>query len=155
MKEYAPEYTKKEKLIRLVAIGIIGVAFGAWFKLKGLPYLVSITVEPQCFEFLGMQGAEFLAHLLFFWMPLSTFLLASLFMLPPGVRGLIDGQFPPKGMKVFRPTVIRRGKLGTFKSLGHFLLPLLCLGFSVWGYSKVEPMMAIFQSNQNVSLCTY
>ena len=62
MKEYAPEYTKKEKLIRLVAIGIIGVAFGVWFKLKGLPYLVSITVEPQCFEFLGMQGAEFLAH---------------------------------------------------------------------------------------------
>ena len=46
MKEYAPEYTKKEKLIRLVAIGIIGVAFGVWFKLKGLPYLVSITVEP-------------------------------------------------------------------------------------------------------------
>ncbi len=80
-------------------------------------------------------------------------LLSAVLMLPLGVRGLIEGQFPPKGVKVFRSTVIQRGKLGTFKSLIHLLFPLLCFGFVVWGNGQIEPMMEIFQPKQGETTC--
>ncbi len=124
------------------------------FKLKGEPLLQAVAEAPECYQMFGMQGLELLVHILFFWMPLSVFLLSAVLMLPLGVRGLIEGQFPPKGVKVFRPTAIQRGKLGTFKSLIHLLFPLLCFGFVVWGNGQIEPTMEMFQSNQGISNCT-
>ena len=141
MKEYAPQYSKKEKIIRVAIAGVFCVLAGVLFKLKGEPLLQAVVEAPECYEVFGMSGLELLVHILFFWMPLSVFLLAAVLMLPLGVRGLIEGQFPPKGVKVFRTTVIQRGKLGTLKSLIHLLFPLLCFGFVVWGNTQIEPMM--------------
>ncbi|MHA2766344.1 hypothetical protein [Vibrio harveyi] len=153
MKEYAPQYSKKEKIIRVAIAGVFGLLVGVLFKLEGEPLLQAVAEAPECYEVFGMQGLELLVHILFFWMPLSVFLLSVVLMLPLGVRGLIEGQFPPKGVKVFRPTAIQRGKLGTFKSLIHLLLPLLCFGFVVWGNGQIEPMMEIFQPKQGETTC--
>ncbi|MGD1469755.1 hypothetical protein ACP6H4_05875 [Vibrio harveyi] len=153
MKEYAPQYSKKEKIIRVAIAGVFCVLVGVLFKLKGEPLLQAVAEAPECYEVFGMQGLELLVHILFFWMPLSVFLLTAVLMLPLGVRGLIEGQFPPKGVKVFRPTAIQRGKLGTLKSLIHLLFPLLCFGFVVWGNSQIEPMMEIFQPKQGETTC--
>lgn len=155
MKEYAPQYSKKEKIIRVAIAGVFCVLVGVLFKLEGEPLLQAVVEAPECYQMFGMSGLELLVHILFFWMPLSVFLLSAVLMLPLGVRGLIEGQFPPKGVKVFRPTVIQRGKLGMFKSLIHLLLPLLCFGFVVWGNSQIEPMMEMFHSNQGILNCTY
>ncbi|MHA2713767.1 hypothetical protein ACXZ7B_03620 [Vibrio owensii] len=154
MKEYAPQYSKKEKIIRVAIAGVFGLLVGVLFKLEGEPLLQAVAEAPECYEVFGMQGLELLVHILFFWMPLSVFLLSAVLMLPLGVRGLIEGQFPPKGVKVFRPTAIQRGKLGTLKSLIHLLFPLLCFGFVVWGNGQIEPMMEMLQSNQGISNCT-
>ncbi|WP_154203062.1 hypothetical protein [Vibrio harveyi] len=153
MKEYAPQYSKKQKIIRVVIAGAFCVLVGVLFKLKGEPLLQAVVEAPECYEVFGMSGLKLLVHILFFWMPLSVFLLTAVFMLPLGVRGLIEGQFPPKGVKVFRPTAIQRGKLGTLKSLIHLLFPLLCFGFVVWGNSQIEPMMEIFQPKQGETTC--
>jgi hypothetical protein len=153
MKEYAPQYSKKEKIIRVAIAGVFCVLAGVLFKLEGEPLLQAVAKAPECYEVFGMSGLELLVHILFFWVPLSVFLLAAVLMLPLGVRGLIEGQFPPKGVKVFRPTVIQRGKLGTFKSLIHLLFPLLCFGSVVWGNGQIEPMMEIFQPKQGETTC--
>ncbi|MEZ9078994.1 hypothetical protein [Vibrio harveyi] len=153
MKEYAPQYSKQEKLIRVAIAGVFCVLAGVLFKLEGEPLLQAVAEAPECSQMFGISGLELLVHILFFWMPLSMFLLSAVLMLPLGVRGLIEGQFPPKGVKVFRPTVIQRGKLGTFKSLIHLLLPLLCFGFVVWGNGQIEPMMEIFQPKQGETTC--
>ncbi|EMR35690.1 hypothetical protein [Vibrio harveyi] len=153
MKEYAPQYSKKEKVIRVVITGVFGLLAGVLFKFKGEPLLQAVVEAPECYQMFGMSGLELLVHILFFWMPLSVFLLTAVLMLPLGAHGLIEGQFPPKGVKVFRPTVIQRGKLGTFKSLIHLLLPLLCFGFVVWGNGQIEPMMEIFQPKQGETTC--
>lgn len=144
MKEYAPQYSKKEKLIRVVIAGVFGLLAGVLFKLEGEPLLQAVAEAPECSQMFGISGLELLVHILFFWMPLSMFVLTAVLMLPLGVRGLIEGQFPPKGVKVFRPTAIQRGKLGTLKSLIHLLFPLLCFGFVVWGNGQIEPMMEMF-----------
>ncbi|MGD1452882.1 hypothetical protein [Vibrio harveyi] len=154
MKEYAPQYNKKEKIIRIAIAGVFCILVSVLFKLEGEPLLQAVAEAPECYEVFGMSGFELLVHMLFFWVPLSVFLLSAVLMLPLGVRGLIEGQFPPKGVKVFRPTAIQRGKLGTFKSLIHLLLPLLCFGFVVWGNGQIEPMVEMFQSNQGISSCT-
>ncbi|WP_199483471.1 hypothetical protein [Vibrio owensii] len=144
MKEYAPQYSKKEKIIRVAIAGVFCVLVGVLFKLEGEPLLQAVVEAPECYQMFGMSGLELLVHMLFFWMPLSVFLLSAVLMLPLGVRGLIEGQFPPKGVKVFRPTAIQRGKLGTLKSLIHLLFPLLCFGFVMWGNVQIEPMMEMF-----------
>ncbi|WP_188015252.1 hypothetical protein [Vibrio harveyi] len=153
MKEYAPQYSKQEKITRVAIAGVFCVLVGVLFKLEGEPLLQAVAEAPECYEVFGMQGLELLVHILFFWMPLSVFLLSAVLMLPLGVRGLIEGQFPPKGVKVFRPTAIQRGKLGTLKSLIHLLFPLLCFGFVVWGNGQIEPMMEIFQPKQGETTC--
>ncbi|EKM28379.1 TPA: hypothetical protein ACRZZI_000595 [Vibrio harveyi] len=153
MKEYAPQYSKKEKVIRVVIAGVFGLLAGVLFKFKGEPLLQAVVEAPECYQMFGMSGLELLVHILFFWMPLSVFLLTAVLMLPLGAHGLIEGQFPPKGVKVFRSTVIQRGKLGTFKSLIHLLFPLLCFGFVVWGNGQIEPMMEIFQPKQGETTC--
>ncbi|WP_199460250.1 hypothetical protein [Vibrio owensii] len=144
MKEYAPQYSKQEKITRVAIAGVFGLLVGVLFKLEGELLLQAVVEAPECYEVFGMSGLELLVHILFFWMPLAVFLLSAVLMLPLGVRGLIEGQFPPKGVKVFRPTVIQRGKLGMFKSLIHLLFPLLCFGFVVWGNGQIEPMMEMF-----------
>lgn len=144
MKEYAPQYSKKEKIIRVAIAGVFCVLVGVLFKLEGEPLLQAVVEAPECYQMFGMSGLELLVHMLFFWMPLSVFLLSAVLMLPLGVRGVIEGQFPPKGVKVFRPTAIQRGKLGTLKSLIHLLFPLLCFGFVMWGNVQIEPMMEMF-----------
>ncbi|MGI9947721.1 MULTISPECIES: hypothetical protein [Vibrio] len=153
MKEYAPQYSKKEKIIRVAIAGVFCFLAGVLFKLKGEPLLQAVAEAPECYEMFGMSGLELLVHILFFWMPLSVFLLTAVFLLPLGMRGLIEGQFPPKGVKVFRPTVIQRGMLGAFKSGVHLLLPVLCFGLAVWGSFQIEPMVAMYRSEQNTVLC--
>ncbi len=103
MKEYAPQYSKKQKIIRVVIAGVFCILAGVLFKLEGEPLLQAVAKAPECYEVFGMSGLELLVHILFFWVPLSVFLLAAVLMLPLGVRGLIEGQFPPKGVKVFIP----------------------------------------------------
>lgn len=153
MKEYAPQYSKKEKIIRVAIAGVFCVLVGVLFKLEGEPLLQAVAEAPECYEVFGMQGLELLVHILFFWVPLSMFLFSAVLMLPLGVRGLIEGQFPPKGVKVFRPTVIQRGKLGMFKSLIHLLFPLLCFGFVVWGNGQIEPMMEMLNGEDMNVTC--
>lgn len=153
MKEYAPQYSKKEKIIRVAIAGVFGLLVGVLFKLMGKPLLQAVVEAPECYEVFGISGLELLVHILFFWMPLSVFLLSAVLMLPLGVRGLIEGQFPPKGVKVFKPTVIQRGKLGTLKSLIHLLFPLLCFGFVVWGNGQIEPMMEMFNGEDMNVTC--
>jgi hypothetical protein len=42
-KEYAPEYTSKEKLVRVVSVGILGVGVIGLYKFIAKPYLEGIA----------------------------------------------------------------------------------------------------------------
>jgi hypothetical protein len=59
---------------------------------------------------------------------------------PIGYKGIIHKQFPPKGMKVYKPTKILRGRRGNLKSVFYLLIPTFLILFSIWGYFQVDHM---------------
>jgi len=152
-KEYAPEYTRKEKLVRVMSIGALGVGVLGLYNFIAEPYLEGIASDPECYEIMGMSGAEFVWNLMFFWYPFLMFVLTVVLMLPLGIRGFIEGQFPPRGVKVYKPTVIRRGAQGVFFSVVHIVLPGTAFGVTVWGHFQIDIMMALYSSQQS-AVCT-
>ena len=152
-KEYAPEYTSKEKLVRVMSVGVLGVGVFGLYKFIAKPYLEGIASDPECYEIMGISGVEFVWNLIFFGYPFLMFVLTVVLMLPLGIRGFIEGQFPPRGVKVYKPTVIRRGALGVFFSAVHIVLPASAFGLTVWGHFQIDIMMALHSSQQS-AVCT-
>ncbi|MGF1736186.1 hypothetical protein [Photobacterium satsumensis] len=141
--EYAPEYTLREKVTRVSVLACLGLLVIVSVKRWLEPVMNTFSERPHCYEFYGFNAAEHLWHIAFVGIPLSAWLLASLVMLPIGIRGLRDKQFPPKSMKVFKPTVICRGMVGKVKSTAFFIVPTLMLFISVWGYAQAEKLSPI------------
>ena len=56
MKEYAPQYSKQEKITRVAIAGVFCVLVGVLFKLEGEPLLQAVAEAPECYEVFGMQG---------------------------------------------------------------------------------------------------
>ncbi|MGF1684258.1 hypothetical protein [Photobacterium minamisatsumaniensis] len=151
--KYAEKYTKREKIIRISVFG--GIAFVCvllaefWF----FPLLGDIARNPYCFQVAGHYVVDYIWHFLMVGIPFSIFLLLAITILPIGVRGLKSGQFPPKGMKVFKLTQIKTGTVARAKSFALILLPVLVFASSVWGYMKVQSMPEVERKQPVVIEC--
>lgn len=107
--EFAEEYSFRER-IRLCAAGlVIGGVFVLLWKLWLLPAFAAFAASAHCRSVFGMAATAVLWYGLFVGFPLF---LALVFICVEGRRGvriLHDGQSPPMGVKVLRPTRIKRG----------------------------------------------
>ncbi len=73
--------------------------------------------------------------------------------MPIGCKGLIHKQFPPKGMKVYKPTKIIRGWRANVKSIFLLLIPIYLVLFSVWGYFQAADMLQEVPKVFDYSVC--
>ncbi|OEE58983.1 hypothetical protein A1OK_02965 [Enterovibrio norvegicus FF-454] len=151
--EYANEYTKKEKLVRFSLLALFGivavVANNVWLQ----PLLTDFDEHPHCYELFGLNGADTIWHLLFVGLPVSLFLITS-FMPPTGIAGLKEGRYPPRAMKVYKPTVVKTGVTAYLRSSVLLLLPLFVLLVAVWGSQQVDKMPVIDKERLGVHLCS-
>ncbi|MEZ9139105.1 MULTISPECIES: hypothetical protein [unclassified Shewanella] len=92
-------------------------------------------------------------HALFVGLPLFSAVIIGLVTVPLGYKGIIHKQFPPKGVKVYKPTSILRGWKASGKSILHLLTPSLFILFSVWGYFQVEQMPHEIPDDFDLSVC--
>ncbi|EGQ8503832.1 hypothetical protein BS017_RS23080 [Vibrio parahaemolyticus] len=150
--EYAEEYTTKEKVIRLTVFILLALAIIAFHKIWFLPLVTDFGERPHCYELLGLNGADYVWHLVFIGLPISLFIVV-VFMLPFGISGLKEGRFPPKSMKVYKPTVVKRGTTAYFKSGFFILVPVITLLFAIWGYHQVDSMPPLDRQKLNPHLC--
>ncbi|GGK80976.1 hypothetical protein [Amphritea balenae] len=90
---------------------------------------------------------------IFVGLPLLTALMFGIALVPIGYKGLIDKQFPPKGMKVYKPTKILRGWKANVKSMFHLLFPVCLILFSVWGYFQADKMPHEVPKDFDYSVC--
>ncbi|EJV9314143.1 hypothetical protein [Shewanella algae] len=150
--EYADEYTKKEKVVRFSVFTILGLAAIAFHKFLFLPLVTDFVERPHCYEFLGLNGADYVWHLVFVGLPFSLFVVLA-FMLPIGIKGVKEGRFPPKSMKVYKLTAVKRGTAAYFKSGICILGPVLALLLTFWGYHQVDSMPPIDSKNLSPHLC--
>ena len=150
--EYAEEYTKKEKIIRFTVFIILGFAVIIFNKLWFLPLVTDFAGRPHCYEFLGMNGADYIWHLFFFGFPVSFFI-AVIFMLPVGIQGVREGRYPPKSMKVYKVTVVNRGVIAYLRSGIFILAPAITLLLAIWGYHQIDNMPPFGERKLNPQLC--
>jgi hypothetical protein len=80
-----------------------------------------------------VPGVQVLFYGLLVFMPLGLALVIGLTIGRRGYRILRDGQLPPAGEKVFRPTRIERGRKAKVMGYAHMLAPLLLVAIAVWG----------------------
>ncbi|MFW1030857.1 hypothetical protein ACEWA3_22430 [Vibrio parahaemolyticus] len=150
--EYAEEYTQKEKGIRIIVFFLLGLAAIALHKFWFLPLMTDFVERPHCYEFLGLNGADYVWHLVFVGLPFFLFIVLA-FMLPIGIKGAKEGRFPPKSMKVYKPTVVKRGAVAYLQSGVCILAPVIVLLFVIWGYHQVDSMPPLDAKELSSHLC--
>ncbi|MGF1868894.1 hypothetical protein [Photobacterium indicum] len=152
--EFAKEYTKKEKFIRislLTSLALVAI-FTNNLWLKSL--LTDFGERPHCYELLGFNGADYVWHLFLVGFPTLIFILISFFLLPAGIQGLREGRFPPRSCKVYKPTLVRKGGKAYLRAGINLLLPTIVLLSVVWGYQQVDDMPVINKEKFDAHLCS-
>lgn len=152
-KEYAPEYSRREKLKHIVLWSLIGLIMYLAHRYFGLPFLEAITQRPHCYQILGWDGLGFLWRLLFIGIPLSLMLLLMMLLVPLGFKTLRDGQYPPLGTKVYKPTRIRKGTVARYFGSTLMIIPVFFLLFVWWGSAQIEKMPVLEIDKMDFSQC--
>lgn len=152
MNAYAEQYSKREKLLWLVITGGCGVVLYAFATTWFFPAIQGISERPHCYHLYGISLGENIWYLLLVVVPLSLFLLFA-FLIPKGINGWRQGQFPPKGTKVFRPTRIKFGVQARLLSLVTMAFPLTYLTLAVWGYVHAAGLSPVDLGHLDVALC--
>lgn len=153
--DYAPEYTKREK-IKLIALFMgLGAVLIAAGELWLFPSITRLAEQPHCYSLFGLNGADYLWHLLLIGLPISIFLILAIAMLPMAIKGLIQAQFPPKGYKVFKPTPIRKGMKGQLTAGLLVLVITSPLFIAIYGANQLDKMPVIEAPHDSTELCSH
>lgn len=152
--DYAQEYTKREK-IKLIALFMgLGAILIAAAKLWLFPYITLLAEQPHCYNLFGLNGADYLWHLLLIGMPISIFVIFAITMLPMAIKGLIQAQFPPKGYKVFKPTPIRKGMSGQLMAGLLMFVTFSPLLIAIYGANNLDKMPELETPQYSSELCS-
>ena len=143
--EFAELYTTAERIKFIVMYIVIGGAFVIVSKLFFFPWLKQFSSTAHCQTILGVNGLVWVWYGIFVGIPLLAGILVASFMGYRGYKVLRDGQVPPIGEKVFKPTRIVRGTKA--KIIGYLQLLSLSpfLAFSIWGGLQAHNMSVAAQ----------
>lgn len=151
--EYAEEFSKGEKLRRILLAMLLALFIMITLNKWVFPFIYWYADTVHCHTPLGYSGISALWYSLFVGMPLFCAFIIGVFTVPIGYKGIIQKQFPPKEMKVYKPTKILRGWKSDVKSLFHLLLPIFLILVSIWGYFQVEQMPHEVPGDFDYSVC--
>jgi hypothetical protein len=151
--EYAEEFSKPEKFKRIFLFLLLAVLILIINEKWYLPFINGYVDTVHCRTLFGYSGITVMWHALFVGLPLFSAVIIGLVTVPLGYKGIIHKQFPPKGVKVYKPTPILRGWKASGKSIFHLLIPSLFILFSVWGYFQVEQMPHEIPDDFDLSVC--
>ena len=142
MNGYAPEYTKKEKIVLLakyLTIAAGSIALIEWYLLpKFSLYIDNIS----CYDYKWFTGFEIMFYGLFVGFPLG---LAIILFCLEGFRNLKVlqlNQNPLPNERVWKPTKYSYGLKAKVKPIGFFTLLTLLVLLSILGAYKASQLLA-------------
>lgn len=140
--EFAEEYSTSER-IRIVVFGIVaGAVLVAVGNLWFFPWLREFSESAACRAVFGLDGSVVLFYGLFAGLPLTAAIGIALSFGRRGFRILKQGQVPPRGEKVFRPTRIEKGGKAKLVGTVQLLAVLPPLALVIWGIGQAEKLAA-------------
>jgi hypothetical protein len=138
--EFAEEYSFRER-VRLCAVGlVVGGVFVLLWKLWLLPAFAAFAASAHCRSVFGMAGTTVLWYGLFVGFPLFLALVLACTEGRRGVKILRDGQSPPMGVKVLRPTRIKRGAAARRVGYLRLLAFTPFVAIAIWGSFQAESL---------------
>ena len=140
--EFAPEYTKGER-VRFVALGALaGAAVISVCQLWFFPWLRDFSASAPCRSFFGVNGIVLLMYGMFVGVPLLAAVLVGALVSRRGYKILRQGRVPPRGEKVFRPTPVQTGAKARWSGYMQLLSVVPLLGLTVWGAFQAQSLVA-------------
>lgn len=139
--EFAPIYSKAERLRLLVLQILAGGLIIALSKLWLFPWLRNFSETAACRTVFGVSGTTVLFHGLFVGIPLFVALMLALTLGRRGLKVLREGRTPPSGEKAFRRTRVRRGAQATAAGVMQMLSVVFMLVLATWGGFQAEALL--------------
>ena len=133
MNEFAPEYTKKEKIVLMLKHAAWAIPLFATTKYIFFPWFEVYSENAHCYIYGNITGIEVVLYGLFVGLPALS---AALLFLLEGrncINILRCGQSPLPGKKVFNPTKYVYGFRAKLKPLFLFIVMAFFIGLSVKG----------------------
>lgn len=151
--EYAEEFTQKEKYQRIALTMLFATFIVITHEKWVFPFISWYASTAHCHTPLGFSGASVLWYSVFVGLPLLCAIVIGVVSIPLGIKGLRDKQFPPQGIKVYKPTKIMRGWKATVKSAMHLVIPIALILMSIWGIFQAGKMPVNVPDDFDYSSC--
>lgn len=133
MNEFAPEYTKKERIVLMLKHAGWAIPLFASTKYIFFPWFEVYTENAHCYRYGNITGTEVVMYGLFVGLPALSAILVFLLEGPNCIKILRYGQSPLPGEKVFKPTKYTYGCRAKLKPLLIFIAIAFFIGLSVKG----------------------
>ena len=138
MNDYAPEYTRRERinLALKLGVGIFLVYLLAQFWL--LEWISDYVKIANCRQYGDLNGMQWLLYGIFVLAPLTLVVMILLLEGRRCIRVLRLGQNPLPGEKVFRKTKYKFGNAARVQPIGLLVVLLIFVGIALWGRFQAE-----------------
>lgn len=143
MNEYAPEYTKKERIVLMLKHAAWAIPLFAITKYIFFPWFEVYAKNAHCYRYGNITGTEVVFYGLFVGLPVLFALLVFLLEGSNCIKILRYGQRPLPGEKVFKPTKYVYGFRAKLKPLFIFIALAFFIGLSVKG---------VYSANQIINM---
>lgn len=146
MNEFAPEYSKRERIAFAIKYLTLGVIVVGLVQYQFLPWLQRYIPTAHCYKYGEITGTEVVFYGLFVGLPLFGAIIMLLLEGPNCIKIIRLGQSPLPGQKVLKPTRYIYGQRAKLKSYFFLLAVLLLLGLAGKGVfwasdtaSRIDP----------------
>ncbi len=133
MSEYAPEYTKRERIVLVLKMLAWAIPTYLVAQFWFFDWLSEYSENANCYNYGNINGVHLVLYGLFVFMPLSLGIILFLFEGVRSIKVIKFGQNPLPNEKVFRPTKYKYGAAAKVQPLGIFSIIIFLAGLSIWG----------------------
>lgn len=147
MNEFAPEYSRQEK-VRLIAINFAWVTASiivvfVWF----LPWIKDYMGRAHCYHYGFISGLQLLYYGALVFLPLLATLVFLILLGPRFYKVIKQAQAPLPNEKVFSKTRYVHGNKAKMQGYVFFLMVLMMIFFCINGMSIAQGVIMKIQFN--------
>lgn len=148
MNYYAPEYTKRERIVFVLKQMLWFLPLYAATELWFFDWLAEYSDNANCYYYGNITGVHLVMYGLFVGIPLFIGITIAIFEGRRAIKIFRLGQSPLPGEKVFKKTKYRYGYKAKIQPVAIFCVLGFFFVFSIWG------SMQAYKITQDIKPCT-
>lgn len=133
MNAFAPEYSKKERVVLLLKHMALAIPLFFIAKYQFLPWFAVYAENAHCYRYGNITGTDLVFYGLFVGLPLLFAIVLFLLEGTNSIKIIRLGQNPLPGKKVFKPTKYTYGFRAKLKPFFLFLSITFFVGLAIKG----------------------